>query len=487
MKKPHPILPVVTPHMSVLDLVNLAKAGEPQRDWKFFIETKGVELNGSRLTRPEQMLNLQTGDVLRIDAQDWYEIKIVDVNELETQRLRLKLMELKDVDQVEEMLPDWAIVQYLAATMHHLEQQNLSARDIFRLIIEQAEPKSEWLWKIAEKLAPEKIIGLAHLRSEDGQGNENIWIDPAYRGQGYATEALEAMNEHAFERLGLDEIEFKEAFSHAAGAPEMDDLRKAFNSADEGSELHPEGSPDKPWSLNKKNWQDARDKIRKAFAETAEDDGSPAELPASVEEESPPPKKKPVAPPPENVPPAALQPQMLPDGTMLMPDGTIFNPLPSNPSVAAAGQVGAVAGQPLPNVSLPPVMPVLPNQTQVAGMTIAPMTPLPSGAMAVAQMFGGAAWRPGMPITPGMAWRPGMPIAGVAWRPGMPVLAGMVWRPGMPMMPGMVMPAQAPLASATLPPLGQPQKKQPEPLSPQAQKPAQPHGPPNPNAPKKQL
>lgn len=458
MKKPRPVIAVVNPHMSLIDLVALAKAEEPARDWRFFIEDRGVELNGIRFDKPDKMLSLKTGDILRFSDHDWYEIKVVDVNEMETQRLKLKLMEQRDVNQIEPLLPQWDLVRYLAAV---LPDPVPGARDILNAVIGQPEPKSEWLWKIEEKAAPEKIIGVAHLRTDGVQGQQNIWLAPEHHGKGLAEEALSAISEHAFEKLGFEDIEFKDAFAHAAGTPELDDLRRKFNTTDSGTELHPEGSPDKPWSLNKKKWHEARDRIRAAFAETAEDDDGTSPAMPLAAEEAPAEEGAPVRDNkqtisaatdfPAMLPPLPPAPILLPDGSLLMPDGVVFNPQGLLPMIT-------------PN--LPLVLPVLPAAAQLANAVMPQTVPaLPAGPGAVQGMLAA------LPV-----WRPGMP-----WRPGMALPPGSILPASL--IPGLVLPAGqwAGLSGLSLPQIGQPPQH-----SPQVQQPPHrpvapfPHTPPTP-------
>lgn len=276
-----PILPVITPHITVIDLVALARPGADKAVLRAYITDEGVELNAHALRTPDYMLTVKTGDILRLSALDWHEIKVVDLHEIETERLRLREMELKDIALLEEHLPEWDIVKYLARSLPGgTPAQEFAARDVFRSVIMQPDPKTGWLWKISEKDAPEKIIGVAHMQKDAGEAaSQNIWIDRAHRKEGMVAEVVDALNEHAFERLGISAIEFKEAFTFAAGAEEIDALRRKFNSGDDGSELHTRDAPDKAWGMTKEKWLTLRERAQRPLQGTTQPPAKPAAAP----------------------------------------------------------------------------------------------------------------------------------------------------------------------------------------------------------------
>lgn len=283
-----PILPVITPHITVIDLVALARPGADKAVLRAYIADEGVELNAHMLKTPDYMLTVKTGDILRLSALDWHEIKVVDLHEIETERLRLREMELKDIALLEEHLPEWDIVKYLARSLPGgAPPQEVAARDVFRSVIMQPDPRTGWLWKISERDAPEKIVGVAHMQKDAAEAaRQNIWIDRAHRKEGLVAEVVDALNEHAFARLGISAIEFKEAFTFAAGAEEIDALRRKFNSGDDGSELHTRDAPDKAWGMTKEKWLMLRARAQKPLQ------GAPT-TPPSVKSTSPPVKATP--------------------------------------------------------------------------------------------------------------------------------------------------------------------------------------------------
>lgn len=250
-----PTLPVVSPRMILIDLVALARSGKDKSELRRLITQGAVELNSQKRTDPDEELDLQTNDVLRIGKRGWYRIEVLQLHEIETDRLWLKLLEIEDVDMLQKYLPEWEIVKYLTRPVSS-KMAGQVAREVFKRIIFQPEPKNEWLWKIIPKQEPDKIVGVAHLRTDSARGNENIWLDRDYRNEGLMEEAMVAINEHAFNALGFNRIVVQDAFAHAAAPKEMEVLQKRFMNAN--AAIRERETPDGNWGFTKEGWEKMR-------------------------------------------------------------------------------------------------------------------------------------------------------------------------------------------------------------------------------------
>ncbi|TDC61206.1 N-acetyltransferase [Micromonospora sp. KC207] len=125
---------------------------------------------------------------------------------LRTARLELRPVRDEDVDRI-------------------LEYRNLPevTRWLLRTEVDPASFRAAW-WRAAEDpddhsvavTLDSVVIGTVSLRMLDGMGQPGMpprteaqlgyTFDPAYGGQGYATEAVTAMVAHAFDRLGVRRI-----------------------------------------------------------------------------------------------------------------------------------------------------------------------------------------------------------------------------------------------------------------------------------------
>ncbi|TAL37843.1 MAG: tyrosine--tRNA ligase, partial [Alphaproteobacteria bacterium] len=108
-----PVLPVVSPRLPCFDLVKITRPDKSKGDTRRLIKQGGVELNGEKVSDPDEILAVKTNDVLKVGKRHWYRIVIVHINEIETERLWLKPLEIEDIDLLVKYLPEWEIVKYL--------------------------------------------------------------------------------------------------------------------------------------------------------------------------------------------------------------------------------------------------------------------------------------------------------------------------------------------------------------------------------------
>jgi ribosomal-protein-alanine N-acetyltransferase len=138
-----------------------------------------------------------------------------DVPPLETRRLVLRSMEFADVPQVQAVFPQWEIVKYLTASVPWPYPAN-GAEFFFREIaLPRRERGEEWLWTIRWKKEPETIIGAITLGKSEHE-NRGFWLDPRFRGQGYMTEACDAVTDYWFEVLKFPVLRAPKAAANEA-------------------------------------------------------------------------------------------------------------------------------------------------------------------------------------------------------------------------------------------------------------------------------
>jgi ribosomal-protein-alanine N-acetyltransferase len=138
-----------------------------------------------------------------------------DVPPLETRRLVLRSMEFADVPQVQAVFPQWEIVKYLTASVPWPYPAN-GAEFFFReIVLPRRERGEEWLWTIRWKKEPETIIGAITLGKSEHE-NRGFWLDPRFRGQGYMTEACDAVTDYWFEVLKFPVLRAPKAAANEA-------------------------------------------------------------------------------------------------------------------------------------------------------------------------------------------------------------------------------------------------------------------------------
>lgn len=256
-----PTLSIVDPDMTVLELVRIARPQKSKGDSRRLITQGGIELNREKLSKPDERITVKTNDILKVGKRSWFRIEVVRLHELATERLSLKIMGSKDIDFVQKNLPSWEMAKYLGKKGVSKKATEEVTRDVFRKIISKPEPKDEWLWKIMQKEDPDKIIGVAHLRSDSARGNENIWFAPQFYEQGLMAEAMDAINEYAFANLGFSGMQFKNAFAFAVAPQELDQLRRRFLMLDPS--LRNKDDPAGAWGFTKDGWEYFKEQLRR--------------------------------------------------------------------------------------------------------------------------------------------------------------------------------------------------------------------------------
>ena len=138
-----------------------------------------------------------------------------DVPPLETPRLALRSMEFADLPQVQAIFPQWDIVKHLTASVPWPYPAN-GAEIFFREMARPArERDEEWLWTIRLKTQPETIIGAITLAKSENE-NRGFWLDPRFHGQGYMTEACDAVTDFWFEVLKFPVLRAPKAVANEA-------------------------------------------------------------------------------------------------------------------------------------------------------------------------------------------------------------------------------------------------------------------------------
>jgi ribosomal-protein-alanine N-acetyltransferase len=138
-----------------------------------------------------------------------------DVPPLETRRLVLRSMEFVVVPQVQAVFPQWEIVKYLTASVPWPYPAN-GAEFFFREIaLPRRERGEEWLWTIRLKNEPEAIIGAITLGKSEHE-NRGFWLNPRFHGQGYMTEACDAVTDYWFDVLKFPVLRAPKAVANEA-------------------------------------------------------------------------------------------------------------------------------------------------------------------------------------------------------------------------------------------------------------------------------
>jgi [ribosomal protein S5]-alanine N-acetyltransferase len=138
-----------------------------------------------------------------------------EVPTLETHRLVLRPLEAADALQVQRIFPHWDIVKYLNTKVPWPYPAD-GAESFFREIALPAMERGEaWFWTIRRKSSMDELIGIINLRRNE-EDHRGFWLDPRMQGQGYMTEACDAVTDYWFEELEFPVLRVAKALENVA-------------------------------------------------------------------------------------------------------------------------------------------------------------------------------------------------------------------------------------------------------------------------------
>lgn len=138
-----------------------------------------------------------------------------EIPTLETHRLSLRAMEAEDIPQVQAIFPQWEIVKYLNGRVPWPYPANGAETYFRQMALPARERGEEWLWSIRLKKSPGELVGAIVLAKNDHE-NRGFWLDPSLHGQGYMTEACDAVTDFWFEVLKFPVLRVPKAIANAA-------------------------------------------------------------------------------------------------------------------------------------------------------------------------------------------------------------------------------------------------------------------------------
>ena len=132
---------------------------------------------------------------------------------LHTERLLLTPLRLADAEAIQRLFPQWEVVRYLDSRVpwpYPADGARVYVRDLALPAMARGE---EWHWMIRLAHAPEDAIGSISLYDQPGN-NRGFWLAPPWHGQGYMSEACEAVNRYWFQTLGRPLMQVPKAIAN---------------------------------------------------------------------------------------------------------------------------------------------------------------------------------------------------------------------------------------------------------------------------------
>lgn len=134
---------------------------------------------------------------------------------LETDRLILSPLTVADAPAIQAAFPVWEVVRWLANVVPWPYPDDGAETFVTQIALPAMAAGAAWHWSIRRKAEQDQLIGVVSLtdRPEDNRG---FWIDPVWQGQGFATEASDAVTDYWFEVLDRPLLSVPKAVANPA-------------------------------------------------------------------------------------------------------------------------------------------------------------------------------------------------------------------------------------------------------------------------------
>lgn len=134
---------------------------------------------------------------------------------LVTRRLELRPATLADAPAIQACFPHWDVVRYLSAAVPWPYPDDGALAFLRDKAIPDMDVGISRTWTIRPKSDPGRLFGAIGLYDESNN-NRGFWLIPEARGQGFASEASEAVTRFWFDVLGRPSMRIPKAVANAA-------------------------------------------------------------------------------------------------------------------------------------------------------------------------------------------------------------------------------------------------------------------------------
>jgi RimJ/RimL family protein N-acetyltransferase len=177
---------------------------------------------------------------------------------LETPRLVLCPLALDDAEQIQQIFPQWEIVQYLNAVVPWPYPTDGALSYIRASALPGMAQGKEWHWTLRRKEEPGRIIGaIGLIRGE--RDHRGFWLVPEWCGQGLMTEAVIAVNDYWFDVLGFPVLRAPKAVANA-GSRRISEKTGMRLIGTEERNLVSGRQLSEVWEITAQEWRDWRGK-----------------------------------------------------------------------------------------------------------------------------------------------------------------------------------------------------------------------------------
>lgn len=119
---------------------------------------------------------------------------------LETERLVLRELTLRDAESYQQQIDDWAVARTLPKGFPWPYPADGGEKFIEKALMRN---NPALIWAIALKENREQMIGILEMRPNQDDNHRGFWLGSAYHGNGFMSEAAEITQDYWFNHLDM--------------------------------------------------------------------------------------------------------------------------------------------------------------------------------------------------------------------------------------------------------------------------------------------
>jgi RimJ/RimL family protein N-acetyltransferase len=158
-----------------------------------------------------------------------------------------------DAEAWEQGFVDYEVIRHLSSAV----PWPYPAGGVRDFLLEQVLPrqgKDRWVWGLFLREAPDALIGVVDLWRDGRPEHRGFWLARAHWGQGFMTEAVTAVNDHAFAALGFEVLVFANAVGNVASRRVKEKTGARLREVSPASFVDPRYTEHEVWELRKEDW-----------------------------------------------------------------------------------------------------------------------------------------------------------------------------------------------------------------------------------------
>ena len=181
--------------------------------------------------------------------------EIADTPTLQTSRLILRPLALSDAPDIQRHFNNWNVIQHLALVVPWPYPEDGAETFIKLQLGKIAAGEEIYQWVLALRSGDGEAIGNIHFRpnADSPKGNRGFWLAEPHWNNGLMTEAITAVNDFAFNALGIESFHVCNAATNVAsrrikqktGAEFVDYIELPHHSGESRAEK---------WRVTRENW-----------------------------------------------------------------------------------------------------------------------------------------------------------------------------------------------------------------------------------------